>query len=154
MTKRSVTIGLVTATLTAASLGAGAFVAQTPEKVDAAALARIREEGLTRSQVMETMFWLTDRYGPRHTGSPWFEEAGDWTMKQLQGYGLVNVRKERFPYGRGWTLTNFHATMTAPRVMPIIGMPKAWTPGTNGTVTAEVVRADIANEADAAKYAG
>ena len=86
------------------------------------------------------MFWLTDRYGPRLTGSPEFEEAGDWAVKQLQSWGVANVRKERFASGRGWSLVNFHATMTRPRVMPIIGVPKSWTPGTNGTFTADVVR--------------
>ena len=100
------------------------------------------------------MFWLTDRYGPRLVGSPEFEEAGEWAVKQLQTWGLTNVRKERFPIGKGWSLDKFHATMTEPRVMTIIGYPKAWTPGTNGTFTADVVRPEIANEADAAKYKG
>ena len=86
------------------------------------------------------MFWLTDRYGPRLTGSTEFEEAGDWAVKQLQEWGMTNVKKERFPFGRGWSLAKFHATMTEPRVMPIIGLPKAWSRGTNGTFTADVVR--------------
>lgn len=131
-----------------------ALAAQTTEKVDSAAIAKIRTEGLEHSQVAETMFWLTDRYGPRLTGSPYFEEAGDWAVKELQKYGVQNVHKERWKYGRGWTLTNFHATMTEPRVMPITGAVKAWSPGTAGTIVADVVRADIANEADAAKYKG
>src|SRR6188472_3468801 len=61
-----------------------AFVPQVSEPIDAAAIAKIRDEGLNRSQVMETIFWLTDRYGPRLTGSKEFEEAGDWAVKQLQ----------------------------------------------------------------------
>ena len=40
------------------------------EPVDQAALARIRDEGLNRSQVMETAFWLTDRYGLRSIALP------------------------------------------------------------------------------------
>ena len=104
-----------------ASVAVASLAAQTPEKVDTAAIAKIRAEGLQHSQVAETMFWLTDRYGPRLTGSPYFEEAGDWAVKELQKYGVQNVRKERWKYGRGWTLTNFHATMTEPRVMPITG---------------------------------
>ncbi len=140
--------------LALATLSVSTLARQGTEVVDTAAIQKIRAEGLEKSQVMETMFWLTDRYGPRLTGSPWFEEAGDWAIKQLQSYGAVNARKERFAYGRGWILANFHATMTEPRAMPIIGMPKAWSPGTKGTVTAEVVRVDIANEADAAKYKG
>jgi len=130
------------------------LVAQAPEPVDSAAIAKIRDEGLTRSQVMETMFWLTDRYGPRLTGSREFEEAGDWAVKQLQSWGVSNVRKERFTFGRGWSLVKFHATMVEPRVMPIIGLPKSWTPGTKGVFTAEVVRPQIANEQEAAQWRG
>ena len=58
--------------------------AQSPEPVDSAAIAKIREHGLQKSQVMETMFWLTDRYGPRLTGSKEFEEAGDWTVNSCR----------------------------------------------------------------------
>ncbi len=100
------------------------------------------------------MFWLTDRYGPRLTGSKEFEEAGDWAVKQLQSWGVANVRKERFQFGRGWSLVKFHATMTEPRVMPIIGLPKSWTPGTNGTFNADVVRPNITNAQEAEQWRG
>src|SRR5690606_13234511 len=119
-----------------------------------AALAAIRAEGLERSQVMDTLFWLTDRHGPRLTGSPGFEEAGDFVVARLESWGTANVRRERFPYGTGWELVRFSAQMVEPRVMPIIGMPKAWTPGTNGPVTADVVLADLRTAADAAALAG
>jgi hypothetical protein len=141
-------------TLFAAVLLTASLAAQGTEPVDTAAIQKIRDEGLNRSQVMETMFWLTDRYGPRLTGSPEFEEAGDWAVKQLQAWGVENVRKERFPFGRGWSLVKFHASMIEPRAMPIIGMPKAWTPGTKGTVVADVVRPQITDEASAAKWRG
>jgi hypothetical protein len=136
------------------SLVPGVFQTRASESVDTATIAKIRDEGLTRSQVMDTIFWLTDRYGPRLTGSPEFEEAGDWAVKRLQAWGLANVHKERFPSGHGWSLLNFHATMTSPRAMPIIGMPKAWTPGTNGTIVADVVRPVITTEVDAAQWRG
>ncbi len=138
----------------AATLTVTALAAQGVERVDTDAITKIREEGLKRSQVMEHMFWLTDAYGPRLTGSPGFEQAGDWAVKTLQSWGLQNVRKERFAFGKGWSLVKFHATMTAPQVMPIIGLPKAWTPGTSGLVTADVVRPEIANAAEAEKYKG
>src|SRR5688572_13260354 len=128
--------------------------AQAPEPVDVAAIQKIRDEGLNRSQVMETIFWLTDRHGPRLTGSPGFEQAGDWAVKQLQDWGVQNVRKERFAFGQGWSLARFSAQMTEPQVMPIIGMPKAWTPGTGGAVTADVVRVTLATAEDAAKLKG
>src|SRR5215475_12121348 len=113
-------------------------------KNSADAVGKIRDEGLNRSQVSETMFWLTDAYGPRLNGSPAFEQAGDWAVKQLQNWGISNVHKERWKFGRRWSLTGFHATMKAPQVMPIIGLPKAWSTSTNGVVTADVVRVNIA----------
>jgi hypothetical protein len=141
--------------IAACSLAVAAQTTQAPaERVDAAAIAKIRDEGLNRSQVMDHLFYLTDVYGPRLTGSPGIEQAGDWTVKTLQSWGLRNVRKERFSFGRGWSLVNYHATMIEPQVAVIIGHPKAWTPGTKGTVTAEVVRPQIANAADAEKHKG
>jgi hypothetical protein len=144
-------IGLAAA---AAMIGALVAAQQPAESIDTAAIAKIRDEGLNKSQVMETMFWLTDRYGPRLVGSPEFEEAGDWAVKQLTAWGVTNVHKERWPIGKGWSLVNFHATMTSPRVMPIIGVPKAWTPGIAKPITADVVRVQIATEADCVKLRG
>jgi carboxypeptidase Q len=124
------------------------------EKLDYATIGRIRDEGLSRSQVMETLFWLTDRYGPRLTGSPQAIEAGDWTMKKMTEWGLANVHKEEWDFGKSWSLVRFSAHMTEPRVQPLIGFPKTWSVGTDGPVTADVVRATIASEADFAKYKG
>jgi hypothetical protein len=67
---------------------------------------------------------------------------------------VQNVRKERFEFGKGWSLEGFHATMTEPRVMPIIATPKAWSAGTDGTVTADVVRPDISSPEEAEQWRG
>jgi carboxypeptidase Q len=135
----------------------GAFAAvpaAQSEKLDYAAVGQIRDEGLTRSQAMETLFWLTDRYGPRLTGSPQVYEAADWTMKKMTEWGLANVHREEWDFGKSWSLVRFSAHMTEPRVQPLIGFPKTWSVGTDGAVTADVVRATIASEADFAKYQG
>lgn len=128
--------------------------AQAVEKVDIATLDRIREEGTQRSQAMETIGWLTDVYGPRLTGGPEIREAGDWVKKRFAEWELSNIHEEAWPFGKGWSLVHFSAAMTEPRVMPIIGMPKAWTTGTSGAVTADVVLASIATEADMARLRG
>lgn len=127
--------------------------AQT-ERIDTAMVARIRAEGLQRSQVMETLSWLTDVYGPRLTGSPTFEQAGAWALQRLTAWGLSNVHQERWPFGAGWSLLHFSAHLTEPQLQPLIGVPKAWSPGTNGPVVAEAVRASIATEDDFVKYRG
>ena len=129
--------------------------AQAPsEKLDYAAIAQIRDEGLSRSQAMETLFWLTDRYGPRVTGSPAFEEAGAWAMKKMTDWGLTNVHREEWDFGRGWSLVRFSAHMIEPQVQVLIGLPKTWSTGTEGPVSADVVRVTATSEADLAKYKG
>ena len=50
------------------------------EKIDTAAINRIKIEERDRSQVMEISSWLTDVYGARLTGSPSAKAAGDWTV--------------------------------------------------------------------------
>ena len=124
------------------------------EKIDYATLARIREEGLQRSQAMDHVSWLADVYGPRLTGGPGIRQAADWTKRKLGEWGLVNVHEEPWAFGKGWELVRFHAHMIAPQVMPIIGMPKSWTSSTNGTVQADVVLAPVATAADFDKYRG
>ena len=125
--------------------------AQSP---DPETVAAIREEGFERSQVMDLVGWLSDVYGPRVTGTPAIEEAREWAADRLRGWGVENVREERFAFGRGWSLVRFHAHMVEPRVMPIIGHPRAWSPSTAGTVEAEVVRVDIRAPEDLDRYRG
>jgi hypothetical protein len=145
--KRAVFIALLLA-------AAGAFVAAQTEKLDYAAIGKIRDEGLNRSQVMEHVSWLSDVYGPRLTGSPAIQQASEWAMKQFTGWGLANVHQERWKFGKGWTLVRFSANMIEPQPQPIIGYPREWSSGTKGAVTADVVRVQINNENDFAKYRG
>jgi carboxypeptidase Q len=124
------------------------------EKLDYVAIGQIRDEGLNRSQAMDTLFWLSDRYGPRLTGSPQILQASDWAMKRLTDWGLSNAHREEWDFGRGWSLARFSAHLVEPEVQPLIGFPKAWSVGTTGAVTADVVRATIQNDADIEKYRG
>src|SRR5262245_29101004 len=63
-------------------------VAKTVEKEESKKaadepIARIKEEGMTRSQVMATLSYLTDVIGPRLTGSPGMKRANEWTRDKL-----------------------------------------------------------------------
>ena len=81
-------------------------------------------------------------------------QAADWVMKKLTGWGMSGVHQEKWPFGKGWALQRFSANMIEPQALPLTGVPRSWTPGTAGTITADVVRADIHSEADFAKYRG
>jgi carboxypeptidase Q len=116
---------------------------------------RIKEEGLERSQVMATLSYLTDVIGPRLTGSPNLKRANEWTRDKLAAWGLANAHLEAWgPFGKGWALKRFSAQVIEPQCIPLIGFPKAWSPGTDGTLTAPVVYFDAKTEADFAKYKG
>ena len=138
----------------AAGAGIAAVLAAEAQSPDRATQAAIRDEGLRRSQAMDHISWLSDVYGPRVTGTPAIEQARVWTMEKLRDWGLSNVHQERFAFGHGWSLERFHAHMVEPQVMPIIGYPKSWSSGTDGTVTAEVTRVDIHTAADFERYRG
>jgi hypothetical protein len=125
------------------------------EKVDLSAIHRIKSEAFEDSKVMEHMFYLTDVNGPRLTGSPGFRAASDWALGRLREYGLSNVKLEKWgPFGRGWTCTHFEAHLLEPGYVPLIGIPLAWTAGTEGTITAEPVMAIIRSDEDMEKYRG
>jgi carboxypeptidase Q len=129
-------------------------LALAQEKADLAAIWKIKDEGLNRSRVMEILSYLTDVHGPRLTGSPNMRQAQSYAQSKFREWGLENVHTEKFEFGRGWTLKKFSAHMVEPSYSPLIGFPKAWTPGTNGVVRAEAIRVEIENEADMDKYRG
>ncbi len=118
-------------------------------------IARIRDEGLKRSQVMKTLSYLTDVIGPRLTGSPEMKRANEWTRDQLASWGLTNAQLEPWgPFGRGWSLKHFSAQLLSPRVMPLIGVPKAWSPGVDYPVVGDVIYVEASKETDLDKYKG
>ena len=105
-------------------------LAQTRED----AVARIKDEGMNRSQVMQTLGYLSDVIGPRLTASPNMKRANEWTREKLTEWGLQNAHLESWgPFGRGWSLERFSAQIVAPQNIPLIAFPKAWSPGLRGT---------------------
>ncbi|HEX3558025.1 MAG TPA: M28 family peptidase [Pyrinomonadaceae bacterium] len=124
--------------------------APTPDVIE-----RIREEGLNRSQVMQTLEYLTDVIGPRLTGSPALRRANNWTKDRLTGWGLANAHLEAWgPFGRGWTLKRFSAEVVEPQAFPLLAYPRAWSPGLDAPLTADVVLVDAKNEEELQKYKG
>jgi carboxypeptidase Q len=104
------------------------------ESIDQAMIAKIRDEGLNRSHAWAMLDTLATVIGPRLTASPAFLRAANWSRDHLAGWGLRDARLESWPFGRGWELEKFTLEMTAPRYMPMIGYPDAWSASTNGDV--------------------
>src|SRR6185369_6014091 len=127
----------------------------TPPKDPNDPIERIKDEGMNRSQVMQTLSYLSDVIGPRLTASPAMKRSNEWTRDQLTKWGLQNAHLEAWgPFGRGWTLKRFSAQVTDPLTIPLIAYPKAWSPGTGGPITAPVVYVDAKDEADLQRFKG
>ncbi len=105
------------------------------ETYDHAMIAKIRDEGLNRSQAWGMLDTLATVIGPRLTASPAFMRAVTWSRDHLAAWGFQSTHLETWPFGRGWELEGFTLDMTAPRFMPMIGYPDAWSPPTNGDLT-------------------
>ena len=116
---------------------------------------KIKDEGMNRSQVMQTLSYLSDVIGQRLTASPSLLHANEWTRNTMMKWGMKNGHLEAWgPFGRGWVLKSFAAQVSSPYAIPLIGYPKAWAPGTNGVINADVVFLDAKDDAALEKYKG
>lgn len=118
-------------------------------------LTRIREEGLTRSQVLETALTLSDIYGPRLAGSAAYSRAAAWARDRLVSWGVTHSALE--PWGKrgpGWELDRYSIEMTAPSYLRVNAVPRAWSLPTSGTITGAPVPVLIQNDSDYARYQG
>ncbi len=117
------------------------------EKTDLAVIHQIKKEAFENSKVMDHLFYLVDVYGPRQTGSPGFQAAADWSVKRLQEWGLANATQETWgPYGQGWSTSRFSAHLVQPQYETLIGVPLAWSPGTDGVISGEPLSAPLKRE--------
>jgi hypothetical protein len=152
MLRRKLTVVFLLSALLIPSFAFGqAKVYTAPPEV----IAKIKDEGMNRSQVMNHLSYLTDVIGPRLTNSPGMKRANEWTRDTMAKWGMQNAKLEAWgPWGRGWSLKSFSAQIVEPSQMPVIAFPKAWSPSTKGAITSEVVLLEIKSDADFDKYKG
>ena len=111
------------------------------ERIDQDTNAKIRAEASERSQIMQTMHYLTDVYGPRLTGSPNHKAAAEWAVKRMTEWGFSNGHLEPWDFGHpGWLNERFSGFIVSPVKDSLVGEVLAWTPSTKGTVAAEAVQ--------------
>jgi len=107
-------------------------------RLDADINAKIRQEENAHSKIMHTLHMLADVYGPRVTGSPSLKAAGEWAIKEMTSWGFANGHLEPWDFGHpGWVNERLTAHITSPVKDALVAEVLAWTPGTNGVVTAQ-----------------
>ena len=120
------------------------LLAAAGAQTDREVVAEIREEGFHRSELPETLSYMTDVLGGRLTNSLAMDRAQDWAMSEMERIGLDAIVREPFmDYGASWDNEFFSLHMTAPGYQTLVGYPIAHTPGTEGRVSLDAVIADV-----------
>ncbi|MBM3807832.1 MAG: M20/M25/M40 family metallo-hydrolase [Acidimicrobiia bacterium] len=118
-----------------------ASVPAAQERVDKDIQWKIRREATDNSQIMPTLHVLTDVHGPRLTGSPSLKAAQEWVVQETTRWGLRNAKLEPWNFGHpGWANERLSVHAIAPFKDALVAEALAWTPGTNGAITAQVVQ--------------
>lgn len=129
--------------------------AAADEPVDDVVIAKLKVEGFQHSQVMDTLSWLSDVYGPRLTGSPGLRQAGEWARDRMAKWGLANAALESYgSIGRGWAVERFDLSMTTSQWTRIIGYPRAFSPSIATPLSATPIIVDVKSKDDFEKYRG
>jgi len=114
------------------------------EDVDLAVINSIKEEAFNHSQVMNYVYYLADENGARLATSPDYRRAARWAVEELKRAGITETRIEEFEsFGRSWAWSAISVQMLEPQSTTLSGVPLAWSSGTDGPVTADVVYAPL-----------
>ena len=123
--------------------------------VDLDVIAKIREEGLQRSQLPNTLSYMTDVLGARLTNSDDMDRAQRWVVEQMKRIGLTNTALEPFmDYGVSWDNEYVSLHMLEPDYSPLVGYPIAHTPGTDGKQRLGAVIGNARTRQDLEEYRG
>ena len=120
----------------------------------AAADAQILSEIHDHSELMDNLEYLSDRIGPRLTGSPLLKQANDWTADMFRNYGLSKVHLESYTIPHAWVRGTATARIVAPTEHPLTIASAAWSPNTKGMVRGPVVYFDAKKPEEFAKFHG
>ncbi len=113
---------------------------QTTEEIN----ARIRKEANDNSQIMRTIHYFSDVYGPRLTGSPNLKSAGNWAVSEMTKWGFDNAHLEPWDFGHpGWVNERASGFITSPVQDSLVFEVLAWTNGTKKAVIAQAVSIEL-----------
>ena len=139
----------------AAALLLTAAALADPVPVDWPMVARIREEGLQHSRVMDFEGYITDVLGARLTLSRDMQRAQAWAQGELRELGLANVTAEPFmDFGVAWDNEYVSVHMLEPDYSPLVAYPLAHTPGTDGRQVAQAVIVELTTRQDLETWRG
>jgi carboxypeptidase Q len=111
---------------------------------DATAIEAVRaiEQEADRLDPLKLVQTLTQRFGPRLTGSESEHESAAWVFDELSRAGLSHVHIETWTLHRGWKRMHAYARLTKPYERQLEVASYGWSGSTHGAVSGEVVLVD------------
>src|SRR5262245_16404112 len=111
------------------------------ERIDTEMIAKIRAEGMERSNIMSISHYLTDVYGPRPVGPLNHVNAANWVVKTMTSWGMTNAHLEPFTWhGVGWLPGRATGYITSPVKAGLKFEALPWTPSTKGTMAGQILQ--------------
>lgn len=124
---------------------------KTADDIDQMILKEVKEN----QEIIPNLTYISDVIGPRMTGSANLKRANDWTMEKFKSYGLENVRLEPYTIPAGWERGFARMKMVEPNTGRWLAVAsRAWTPGTQGKLSGEVIFLSATNQEELNKYKG
>ena len=140
----------------AATLALLAGVGSSPPAVAVAAdepvprsaeVERIVATARAENRVMDHLDHLSNRIGPRLTGSDGLQDACEWAVARFKSFGIENARLERWgEFPVGFNRGPWSGRMVAPTGKPLTFNTNAWTAGTKGPTRGPAVLAPETDE--------
>jgi carboxypeptidase Q len=117
----------------------------------ARSLDAVKKEALQNSQSFRFLDELSDRIGPRLTGTSQDSRAGQWALETMRKIGLQSVHPETWQLERGWRRRYARCHLISPFPLELIVASYGWAGSTpERDVEADVVKVDgdaLADEA-------
>lgn len=107
--------------------------------VDPAVIAKIIEIGKTDNRVQEHLDYITNRIGPRLTGSEGLQAACEWARDEFKSMGLESRLEQWGEFPVGFERGPATGAMVSPSKMTLEFGTNAWSAGTKGRVLRKAV---------------
>ncbi|MFO1052898.1 MAG: M20/M25/M40 family metallo-hydrolase [Planctomycetota bacterium] len=109
-------------------------------QIDAQTADAIKREGIENSHVMDILDRLTNGIGSRLTGSDSFTRACEWARDEFRSFGMTQVELEKWDtWPITWNREQWMGRIVEPEAMELQVATEAWTNGTKGRVSGELI---------------
>jgi Zn-dependent M28 family amino/carboxypeptidase len=119
--------------------------------MDAKILEQVRAD---QDNLRSSLTYLTEKIGPRLTGSTQLDQASHWTLEQFKQIGFSGAHLEPWTIANRWTRGPATGRIVSPAHSELTLAAAGWSPSTNGPVRGAVVGVEYEKLEDLEKYRG